>query len=48
MNEYCFQISRTNTVWICAIDEEEAESKLYEAIGYDPEEIEIVDVNFDI
>ena len=48
MNEYCFQISRTKTVWVCAIDEEEAESKVYEEIGYDPDEMELVDVNFDI
>ena len=48
MNEYCFQISRTSSVWVCAIDEEEAQSKVYEEIGYDPEEIELIDVNFDI
>ena len=24
MNEYCFQISATRTIWVCAIDEEEA------------------------
>jgi hypothetical protein len=48
MNEYCFQVSRTRTVWVCAIDEEEAASKVYEEIGYDPDEMELVDVNFDI
>jgi hypothetical protein len=48
MNEYCFQISATRTIWVCAIDEEEAESKVYEEVGYDPGEMELVDVNIDI
>lgn len=48
MNEYCFQTGPTTTVWVCAIDEDEAEFKVYETIGYDPDRMELIDVNFDI
>ena len=39
-------VSRLKSLGV--IDEEEAESKVYEEVGFDPGEMELVDVNFDI
>lgn len=48
MNEYCYQVSPTNTVWVYAASEEEAEGKVFETLGYDPEEMELVEVLEDV
>ncbi len=44
MNEYCYQVSPTKSVWVMASSEEEAEGKVFETLGYDPEEMELVEV----
>ena len=44
MNEYCYQVSPTRTVWVYAIDEEAAEVMVYEELGYDPDDMELVEV----
>jgi hypothetical protein len=44
MNEYCYQVSPTKSVWVMASSEEEAEGKVFETLGYDPEEMELIEV----
>jgi hypothetical protein len=44
MNEYCYQVSPTKAVWVMASNEEEAEGKVFETLGYDPEEMELIEV----
>ena len=44
MNEYCYQVSPTKSVWVMAYSEEEAEGKVFETLGYDPEEMELIEV----
>lgn len=44
MNEYCYQVSSTKTVWVYAANEDEAESKVYETLGYDPDDMELIEV----
>jgi hypothetical protein len=48
MNEYCFKVSETNEVWVYASTEEEAESMVYEQLGYDPEEMDLIEVREDV
>jgi len=48
MNEYCYQISPTRDVWVYASNEEEAESMVYEQLGYDPEEMDLIEVREDV
>jgi hypothetical protein len=44
MNEYCYQISPTKDVWVYASNEEEAEGLVFEQLGYDPEEMNLIEV----
>jgi len=48
MNEYCYQVSKTRSVWVYAIDEEDAEVMVYEELGYDPEEMDLIEVREDV
>ena len=48
MNEYCYQVSKTRSVWVYAIDEEAAEVMVYEQLGYDPEEMDLIEVREDV
>lgn len=48
MNEYCYQVSPTKTVWVYASNEEEAESKVYEELGYDPDDMNLIEVLEDV
>ena len=48
MNEYCFKVSETNEVWVYASNEDEAESMVYEQLGYDPEEMDLIEVREDV
>ena len=48
MNEYCYQVSPTRTVWVYAANEEEAEFKVYEELGYDPDDMELVEIVEDV
>ena len=48
MNEYCYQISPTSTVWVYAASEEEAIDKVYETLGYDPDDMELIEVVEDV
>ena len=43
-NEYCYQVSPTRTVWVYAIDEEAAQEQVYEELGYDPDDMEWIEV----
>jgi hypothetical protein len=47
-NEYCFKVSETMEVWVYASNEEEAESMVYEQLGYDPEEMDLIEVREDV
>ena len=47
-NKYCFKVSETNEVWVYASNEEEAESMVYEQLGYDPEEMDLIEVREDV
>jgi hypothetical protein len=47
-NEYCFKVSETMEVWVYASSEEEAESMVYEQLGYDPEEMDLIEVREDV
>ena len=48
MNEYCYQVSKTRSVWVYAIDEEAAEVMVYEELGYDPNDMELLEVREDV
>ena len=48
MNEYCYQVSPTKTVWVYAANEDEAESKVYEELGYDPDDMNLTEVVEDV
>jgi hypothetical protein len=48
MNEYCFKVSETREEWVYASNEEEAESMVYEQLGYDPEEMDLIEVREDV
>jgi hypothetical protein len=48
MNEYCYQVSPTRTEWVYASSEEEAESMVYEQLGYDPEEMDLIEIREDV
>jgi hypothetical protein len=48
MNEYCYQVSPTRTVWVYAADEESAEDKVYEELGYDPDDMDLIEVREDV
>ena len=48
MNEYYYQVSPTRTVWVYALDEEAAEVMVYEELGYDPEEMDLIEVREDV
>ena len=48
MNEYCYQVSPTRTVWVYAVNEDEAIDKVYEELGYDPDDMELVEVLEDV
>jgi hypothetical protein len=48
MNEYCYQVSPTRTVWVYAIDQEAAQELVYEQLGYDPEEMDLIEVREDV
>ena len=48
MNEYCFQVSPTRTIWVYASSEEAAIDKVYEELGYDPDDMELVEVLEDV
>ena len=48
MNEYCYQVSPTRTVWVYAANEEEAEFKVYEELGYDPDDMNLIEVVEDV
>ena len=48
MNEYCYQVSPTRTVWVYAANEEEAEFKVYEELGYDPDDMNLIEVLEDV
>jgi hypothetical protein len=47
-NEYCFKVSETMEVWVYASNEDEAESMVYEQLGYDPEEMDLIEVREDV
>jgi hypothetical protein len=44
MNEYCYQVSKTRSIWVYAIDEEAAEVMIYEELGYDPDDMQLIEV----
>lgn len=48
MNEYCYQVSPTKTVWVYAASEDEAEFKVYEELGYDPDDMNLIEVLEDV
>ena len=48
MNEYCYQVSPTRDVWVYAIDEEAAEIMVYEELGYDPDDMELIEIREDV
>jgi hypothetical protein len=48
MNEYCYQVSPTRTVWVYAYDEESAQEMVYDELGYDPEEMDLIEVREDV
>jgi hypothetical protein len=48
MNEYCYQVSPTKTVWVYAANEEQAEGLVYEELGYDPDMMELVEIVEDV
>jgi hypothetical protein len=48
MNEYCYQVSATKTVWVYASNEDEAENKVYEQLGYDPDELDLIEILEDV
>lgn len=48
MNEYCYQVSPTRTVWVYALNEDIAEDLVFEQLGYDPEIMELVEIREDV
>ena len=48
MNEYCYKVSETREEWAYASSEEEAESMVYEQLGYDPDDMELLEVREDV
>jgi hypothetical protein len=48
MNEYCFQVSPTRTIWVTASNEEAAEDKVYQELGYDPDDMELIEILEDV
>jgi hypothetical protein len=48
MNEYCYQVSPTMDIWVYASSEEEAESMVYEQLGCDPEEMDLIEIREDV
>jgi len=48
MNEYCYQVSPTRDIWVYASSEEEAESMVYEQLGYDPDDMELIEIREDV
>ncbi len=48
MNEYCYQVSPTRTIWVCADNEEIAEDKVYQELGYDPDDMDLIEVREDV
>ena len=48
MNEYCYQVSPTKTVWVYAFSEEGAEALVYEQLGYDPDDMDLIEVLEDV
>ena len=48
MNEYCFKVSETMEVWVYASNEDEAESMVYEQLGYDPDMMDLIEVREDV
>lgn len=48
MNEYCYKVSETREEWVYASSEEEAESMVYEQLGYDPDDMELLEVREDV
>ena len=48
MNEYCYQVRPTKDVWVYASNEDEAESMVYEQLGYDPDDMELLEVREDV
>ena len=43
-HEYCYQVSPTKEVWVYASNEDEAEGLVYDELGYDPEEMDLIEV----
>ena len=48
MNECCYQVSKTRSVWVYAASEDEAIDKVYEELGYDPDDMELIEVLEDV
>ena len=48
MKEYCFKVSETMEVWVYASNEDEAESMVYEQLGYDPDMMDLIEVREDV
>lgn len=48
MNEYCYQVGPTKTVWVYAANEEIAEDMVYAELGYDPDDLELVEIREDV
>jgi hypothetical protein len=47
-HEYCYQVSPTKEVWVYASNEDEAEGLVYDELGYDPEEMDLIEVREDV
>jgi len=47
-NEYCYQVSPTMDIWVYASNEDEAESMVYEQLGYDPDMMDLIEVREDV
>lgn len=43
-HEYCYQVSPTKTVWVYASNEDEAEGLVYDELGYDPDDLELIEI----
>ena len=48
MNEYCYQVSPTRTDWVYAIDEEAAQELVYDELGYDPDDMDLIEIREDV
>ena len=48
MNEYCYQVSPTKSVWVYALNEDIAEDLVYEELGYEPDMMELVEIREEV